>query len=175
MKVAIIGCGVMGSALAKHFSKKHSVILCDRTYAKSATLAKELGGEVYSRQTDAIEKADLVILAVKPKDLRLAAEETSTVFRSHQTLISVLAGTSVTLLRQYFPLPKIVRVMPNLAMICGEGVIGFAETAETSSDVKEQINNLFEGLGLLAWFSEDKLEGLSALAGSRTCLYLCAH
>lgn len=166
MKVAVIGCGVMGSALARHFSKKHPVILSDRTCTKSAALAKELGGEVYLRQIDAIEKADLIILAVKPKDLKLVAKEIGGAFRSNQIVVSVLAGTPLKLLHQYFLQAKIIRAMPNLALTCGEGVIGFVDTPELSSGIKDEINTLFQGLGLLVWLSEEKLEGVSALAGS---------
>ena len=147
MKIAVIGCGVMGSAFARFFAKTHSVILCDRTYAKSAALAKELGAEVYSRHTDAIEKADLIILAVKPKDLKEVAKETGGVFHSHQILMSVLGGTSIALLKKYFPKPIIIRAMPNLALTCGEGVIGFVGTPELSLETKEQSMLFAKGWG----------------------------
>lgn len=162
MKVAIIGCGVIGSALAHHFAKKNSVLLCDRTPAKSQALAKEIKGEAVHKHTDAIQKADVVILAIKPKDLKKFAEEASSVFKPEQILISALGGTSLATLRKYFPVLKIVRCLPNIPMICGEGVIGFVENAE----LKEKINQMFHGLGLLVWLTEEKLEGLSALAGS---------
>ncbi len=162
MKVSVIGCGVIGSALATHFSKKMSVILCDRSLAKSSKLAQEIGATATEKVSDAIQKADVIILAIKPKDLKKFAEETSALFKPSQILISALGGTSVATLRNYFPNPQIVRCLPNIPMICGEGVIGFVE----DNQLKEKINGLFQGLGLLVWLSEEKLEGLSALAGS---------
>ncbi len=150
MQIAVIGCGVMGSALARHFSKSHSVILCDRNSSKS----------------EAVQKADVIVLAVKPKDLKTLVKEIGSLFQPHQIVISILAGTPVALLRDYFPKPILVRAMPNLPLICGEGVVGLAKTAELSLETKEQVSALCQGLGLLLWLSEDKLEGLSALAGS---------
>ena len=47
--VAIIGCGVIGSALAHHFAKTSSVTLCDRTFAKSLALAKEIGAQAVEK------------------------------------------------------------------------------------------------------------------------------
>jgi pyrroline-5-carboxylate reductase len=163
MKVAIIGCGVIGSALAHHFSKTSSVFLCDRTFAKSTALAKEIGAEAVERPEAAIQKADVVILAIKPKDLKAFAQEASRFLRPEQLLISVLGGTSLSTLKGYFDKPKMIRCLPNIPMICGDGVIGFVELP---IDLKEKINHLFHGLGLLVWLSEEKLEALSALAGS---------
>lgn len=162
MKVAIIGCGVIGSALAVHFAKKNSVILCDRSFAKSSKLAGEIGGVAVEKVSQAIQQADVIILAIKPKDLKKFAEETSSLFTSSQILISTLGGTYLSTLKNYFSKPHIIRCLPNIPMICGEGVIGFVE----DNQLKEKINSLFHGLGLLVWLSEEKLEGLSALAGS---------
>lgn len=162
MKVAIIGCGVIGSALATHFAQKNSVILCDRSFAKSSKLAGEIDGVAVEKLSQAIEQAEIVILAIKPKDLKKFAEESSSLFTPSQILISVLGGTYLATLRHYFPKPHIIRCLPNIPMICGEGVIGFVEDKQ----LKDRINGLFQGLGLLVWLSEEKLEGLSALAGS---------
>lgn len=162
MKVAVIGCGVMGSALAGHFVKQHTTLLYDRTEAKKLTLAQKLGAEACDLQ--ALKEADVLILAVKPKDLAQVAAQMSSFLHPNQILISVLGGTSTTLLQKSFPLPKIIRAIPNLPLICGEGVIGFVDIADQNT--KEQVQALFQGLGLLIWLSEEKLEGLSALAGS---------
>jgi pyrroline-5-carboxylate reductase len=166
MKVAIIGCGVMGTALARHFSKKHVVVLCDHTLDKAKKLALELGGEAAATPAEAIAKTEMVILAFKPKDLNSFAQDNGKAFTKGQILVSILAGTSVNLLRKNFPAPVILRAMPNIALTCGEGVIGFVSTPEMTPDRRAEIEELFFGLGLLPWLSEEHLEALSALAGS---------
>ena len=166
MKIAIIGCGVMGSALARHFSKEHAVILCDQGHEKSAILAKELGAEVYARHTDAIEKADVVVLAVKPKNLDNVSQTTRPAFTKEKLILSVLAGTPLSLLRNHFPRGVIVRMMPNLALICGEGVIGLVNDPTLEEKFKKVVTSLLSGLGLLTWLPEDKLDALTALTGS---------
>ncbi len=162
MNLAIIGCGVIGSAFAHHFAKNSSLILCDRTLAKSQALAKEVKGEATDKPADAIQKADVIILAIKPKDLKKFADESGRYFTSNQILVSALGSTRVATLRECFTKPQIIRCLPNIPMICGEGVIGFVE----NSELKEKITELFKGLGLLVWLGEEKLEALSALAGS---------
>jgi pyrroline-5-carboxylate reductase len=165
MKIAIIGCGVIGSALARHFADENQVLLVDHSYQKSLALAQELGGVAVETANEAIKKAEMVVLAFKPKDLAVFAEDVAA-FKHAPLVVSVLAGTSVALLKQLFPSCVIVRIMPNLPMICGEGVIGFVQTPQMTPERKKIIEEVFEGLGLLHWVTEDQLEMLSAIAGS---------
>ncbi len=168
MDIAIIGCGVIGGAFAHHFAKKKSVIVCDKNREKSSDLARAIHGEFASSPGEAIQRADVVVLAIKPKDLKHLSKETGSLFKSSQILVSALGGTSLATLRRCFEAPSIIRCLPNLPMICGAGIIGFCLNPEedVSPKLKEKIDGLFQGLGLLLWLTEEKLEGLSALAGS---------
>ena len=115
---------------------------------------------------EAIKKAEIVVLAIKPKDLPAFVADSAPAFKHAPMIVSVLAGKSVALLKQNFPSCVIVRIMPNLPMICGEGVIGFVQTPQMKPDLKKALEEAFDGLGLLLWLSENQLEGLSAIAGS---------
>jgi pyrroline-5-carboxylate reductase len=165
MKIAVIGCGVMGSAFAKHFAKKHSVTLCDRDKTKAQALAKEIGVDFEENLNSAAQEADLVLLAIKPKDLSLAARAIAGSFTQEKILLSILAGTPLSLLTRDFPRGTIVRSMPNLGLIFGQGVMGLAENG-LSDPFKQQIEGLLEGIGLIAWMPEDKIDALTALSGS---------
>lgn len=166
MKIAIIGCGVIGSALARHFADENQVLLADHSYPKSLALAQELGGVAVESANEAIKKAEMVVLAIKPKDLAAFVQDSAQAFKHGPIIVSVLAGTSVAMLKQSFPSCVIVRIMPNLPMICGEGVIGFVQTPQMNPERKKVIEEVFEGLGLLHWITENQLEMLSAIAGS---------
>lgn len=167
MKVAVIGCGTMGSAFARHFAKGYKVILNDRDKAKAQALAKEIGASFQEKSQAAMQAADVILLAVKPKDLsKLASDTTSATFEG-KVVISILAGVSLAVLEKNFPTALIVRAMPNLALICGQGVIGLAEEgSHLTEERKKVVETLLHGLGLLTWISEEKLESLTALCGS---------
>lgn len=166
MKVAVIGCGVMGRAFAAHFSKKHPVILFDHQKEKSDSLAKEIEAKSSDSIQKAVQEADVVVLAVKPKDLSAVSQAASSAFSEKQIFVSILAGTSVEDLKKHFPKPHIVRAMPNLALICEKGVIGLVDTPSLEHEVKHKIDALLKGMGLVYWLPESKIDALTALAGS---------
>lgn len=166
MKISIIGCGNIGTGIAKHLTKEHQITLYDRDEKKTKECADLLGAKWVKNSSEAIEKAEVVILTVKPQNLVSVASEIANELTKTQVLISVLAGTPISRLKHYFKKPQILRIMPNLAIIKGKGVIGFAENAEISADLKKQLEVLFKPLGVVHWIPEDKFDALTALAAS---------
>lgn len=166
MKIGVIGCGAMGSAFARFLGKSHPLFLFDRNREKSEQLAKETGGKSCERMDEMAKESEVIVLAVKPKDLAIAAQSISTLVSQDKILISVLGGTSISALRKQFPSASIARTMPNLALTCGKGVIGLVEDPEMSKATRSIVDSLLKGMGLCVWLSEKKLDALSALAGS---------
>jgi len=165
MRVAIIGCGVMGSAFARQFATKgHKLVLCDRTFEKAKNLAQELEIEVSSDFNEAKNDVDFILLAVKPKNLKELAMQINPL--NGQILLSILAGVDLNTLKKHFPKAPIVSCMPNLALTCGEGVIALVKDRDLSQEIVEKVEHLFEGLGRTFWTEEEKIPAITALAGS---------
>ncbi len=164
MKIAIIGCGIMGTAFARQFAKKKELILCDQDKKRAKELSVELNCRFEERLTDAVQDADGILLAVKPKDLPSLAKTISPALGKF--VISILAGIPLSILKKFFPLTSLLRIMPNLALTCGEGVIGLVDDGHLSESMKKKAEALFEGMGLLAWLPENQVEALTALTAS---------
>lgn len=166
MKVTILGCGVMGSAFARQFSKKKeiSIILCDRNRSEGENLAKEIGAKFVFSPLDAAAEGEIILLAIKPKDLKGLAESLKEL--QGKILLSILAGVSTKTLVSSFPRLHIVRAMPNLALIHGESVIALVDDPQLEKGVKQKLDELLDGLGLIFWTEEAKIDPISALAGS---------
>jgi len=163
MKIAIIGVGVMGKAFAEAFAKAgHDVVLCDRNPEKGKALAKIARFE--ENPKSAVASADIVLIAIKPKDLEKLAEKIQGL--EGKTVLSILAGVSVSTLMGYFPGAQIVRSMPNLALTCSESVIALVEDKSLDAETTCQVEALLEGLGLVFWTEEKQIDGITALAGS---------
>jgi pyrroline-5-carboxylate reductase len=63
-------------------------------------------------------------------------------------------------------------MMPNLAIIYGEGVIGLSSDDSFPKSDKDKLSNAIESLGKLVWIPESKMDALTALAGSGPAFFL---
>lgn len=166
MKISIIGCGNMGRALAERLSVDNELYLYNHHAEKAEHLESKGFGKAYRNIKDAIHPSHMVILAVKPQNIAQAAESIRDSLQDHQILISLLAGTTIEALKQHFPKAQIVRMMPNLPLIHGEGVIGLSSDEKIKKTVEERLKKTFEPLGKIYWFPEEKIDALTALASS---------
>jgi len=166
MQIAIIGCGNMGKALAQRLSHTNQLFLYDNHIEKAKLLAQEGWGKACKEARDALRNAEMIILAVKPQNLKEAVASFKNSLQQHQVIVSLLAGTPVATLRQYFPTAQIIRMMPNLALIHGEAVIGLSSDENLKNEVKELLSKTCEVLGKIYWIPEEKMDALTALASS---------
>ncbi len=162
-RIAIIGCGNMGEALAKRLSPFYPLFFYDKNRKKAEHLAHENHGQACSTVKEATQSAKAVILAIKPQSLKESASAISSELKEGQMIISILAGTSLSVLRRYFPHCSILRMMPNLALLYGEGIIGVTSDATVQ---REEWSKLFEHLGKVLWLPEEKMDAFTALTSS---------
>lgn len=166
MRIAVIGCGNMGSAFAEQLAIKHQLRLYDSKVATTQKLAQKLGGEAFPQCSEAIQGAQLILLAIKPEQFKKWALEMGKHLRSDQILVSILAGTPLSVLRSSLDKPILVRMMPNLAIRFSKGVMGFVDSPELTTELKNQLEDIFIAFGLVYWLQEKYIDGLTALAGS---------
>lgn len=165
MQILIIGCGNMGKGLAHRLSGKNELYLYDRGIEKARHLEQAGYGKACEDIKDGLEKAKIIILAVKPQNLNEVSSLFTNRIKKGHILVSLLTGTSIATLSQFFP-GTIVRMMPNLALIYGEGVIGLSSDHTLSEANRTQLNHIFQPLGKIHWLPEDKINALTALTGS---------
>jgi pyrroline-5-carboxylate reductase len=137
-------------------------VISDRGSGKGEILAKKFQATYIKNSNQAIEGADMVILAVKPGDLPSLS---SLPFTEGQHLISLLVGTRISTLKKTFPHARITRLMPNTAIAVKQGVLAFY-SEDISLEEKKLIESVFSSLGLTLWIKENQMEAFAALAGS---------
>lgn len=165
MKITIIGCGNMGQALAQRLSPTTQLFFYDHNKEKAELLEQQGHGTACKNMIEAFS-SEIIILAVKPQNLNELAELITEKLKDNQMIVSLLAGTTIETLRKYFAAVKIVRMMPNLPLIYGEGVIGLSSSKTLVNEDKEHLRKIFEPLGKIYWLGEEKIDALTALTGS---------
>ncbi|MCY3540333.1 MAG: pyrroline-5-carboxylate reductase [Gammaproteobacteria bacterium] len=169
-RVAILGCGHMGSAIAHGIMKTDaldvSLIVADpnlnklEQFSKTTTIAT-------NDNTVAVRNADTVFLVVKPHDVQTALKECAE-HLDDKLIISVAAGVPFDRLSDWLPTnTPIVRCMPNTPSLIGAGVAGVFANAYVTSHQREFVDTLLQSMGQVVWLStEDQLHVVTAISGS---------
>jgi pyrroline-5-carboxylate reductase len=119
--LGFVGSGSMAAALARGLggaSEVDGMLFSDSGSGRAAALAAELGGEALSNE-EVARRADAIVLAVKPAALDAVAPA----LQDAAEIVSVLAATPLSRLREAFPDALILRTMPNVGVEVRQGVI----------------------------------------------------
>lgn len=136
MVVGFIGSGNMAAAMARGWAGEfEEMLFSDSGSGRAAALAAELGGEAASN-AEVAERADLVVLAVKPAQLDAVAADLGTA----QRVVSILAGVPLERLRGALPKAEVLRVMPNVGVEVRSGVLCIA--GEAADEVRAKLATL---------------------------------
>lgn len=169
-KLAIIGAGMMGEALARGLLSTtdwtgSDLVLCDVRSERLDELGTALGSEVTDSAPDAASKASGVLLAVKPQDsVGVLGAIAGKVGPSG--LVSIVAGVRTAVLEEGIGGGSVVRAMPNTPARISKGVTALCAGSATSRDSKELAEEIFSGVGPVLWLDEDKLDAVTAVSGS---------
>ena len=154
MKIAIIGAGAMGGAMADGFIKSGAVKPADISVANPTAQKLEhfalQGASVTTDNKTAAEGADIVIIAVKPWLVEQVVNELKPVLNyTRQTIITVAAGISgsqfTACLKKDDAVPQTFIVIPNTAIAVLASmtfIVPVNATADTTTTVKALFDNV---------------------------------
>ncbi len=136
MIVGFVGSGSMAAAIARGWAGEfEQMLFSDSGSGRAGELAAELGGEAVSN-TEIAARADLVVLAVKPNKL----DEVAPGLDGAKEIVSVLAVAPLERLRAAFPgAEHVLRVMPNVGVEVGSGVLCVAGSASAEAQAKLEL------------------------------------
>jgi pyrroline-5-carboxylate reductase len=168
MKIAIIGAGNMGGAIARGLARGKMIDTADITVADlSAEKLEALRAACPQIKTtadnqEAVNGAELVLLAVKPW---LVAEVLQTLtFTDRQALISIAAGISLDELSTCVPLPiPIFRVVPNTAISEMASMTLIASNSQAPEALRSILLLIFNEMGLAMLIPEKQIPATTAL------------
>jgi pyrroline-5-carboxylate reductase len=156
MIVGFCGSGNMAAAMARGLrGEVEGMLFTDRGSGRAAELAGELGGEVLASNGELAERADVVVLAVKPAKLAEAAAELG----AAKVVVSLLGATGLETLREAFPDAAVVRVMPNVGVEVRKGVLC------VGGDLDAGVRGVLEGLGHVVELPDSQLDAATAVMG----------
>lgn len=181
MKIAIIGAGSIGGAIARGLVKgsifKASDITCTTQSEETLTRLKVFNPEfrLTHNNTEAVKDADIVVIAVKPWRVETIIDEIKPVLDfDRQIIVSVAAGITFDLLNTYLTKntaydlmisPTIFRIIPNTAIEVQESMT-FVSARNASDKQTELILSIFKEMGNAMLIEERLMAAGTALASS---------
>jgi pyrroline-5-carboxylate reductase len=155
MVIGFIGSGSMAAAMARGWAGEFdSILFSDAGSGRARELAGELGGEELPNAAVA-ERADLVVLAVKPAKLDEVAPE----LQAARSLVSILAAVPVQRVSQAFPDAEVLRLMPNVGVEVRRGVLCVAGQASAATREKLAL------LGHVVELADEDFDAATAVMG----------
>ena len=169
--VGVVGVGNMGSALVrgiinKGVVDKKSIIICDVDDKKVDILCKELGVVNGINAEKVANLSDLIILASKPQNITSLLEQISSETETSQTVMSIAAGITTSSIEKYLPEIPVIRVMPNLPALIGEGMSIFCRGSYVKDIDVDRVKNVLDAIGICLESSEDLMDSVTALSGT---------
>jgi len=166
MRVGIVGFGNMGQAFALCLSKKlgkENVVVTDKIPEKR-NLAVEMGIAFASDIKFLADNSDAVLVAVKPKD---SQEVLKKLKDFNGIILSIMAGVSIEKLEEILGKDKkIVRIMPNINVAVGSGVMAITDNGKLSEEERDKVEEILLSCGTLYRIEERLFDAFTALAGS---------
>jgi pyrroline-5-carboxylate reductase len=167
-KIAIIGGGNLGKAIAQGLLKSGFSMPADLTVTKrhltSLNDLQSLGVQTISDNEAAIRGAEVIVVALKPYNVREVLSQVKAAFDpSRHILISVMTGVTIDDLEQIAGAGMpVVRAMPNTAIAIQESM-----TCICHKNVSEQqeayVTEMFNQLGVAVSIDEKLMEAATVL------------
>lgn len=170
--IAFIGAGnlaqaLIGGLLSTNYDPK-KIWAADPCEEKLTALHQRLGVQVTENNVQAINEAEVIVLAVKPNHVKEVCIKIREQVLSRQVLvISVAAGVTLSLLNKWLSSKAaMVRAMPNTPVMVGAGATGLLANGAVSSTQKDLAEILFRAVGIIIWLEEEKqMDLICAISG----------
>lgn len=168
--ITFIGNGNMALSIAQGLKEIFDIEVVGREMKKLDKFESNLGVTIKKEIYEDFDMTDKkIILCVKPANLQEVGLRLKGVANE---LYSVLAGTTVSALKENIKAKATVRVMPNLAASVGKSMTTMTGDISLRKDSEE----LFKAIGITLWLgSEKELDIATGVAGSGPAYLALIH
>jgi len=172
-RLAFIGGGNMAAALIGGLTKRglssERVVVADPNQEQLQRLVRDYGVRAAADNAGAVKGAEVVVLAVKPQQMRSVALGLAPhMAETHPLLISVAAGIPHAALARWFgPKIPVIRTMPNRPALNGFGATGLFAPASVGAANRALAEMIMAAVSATVWVEhESQMDTVTALSGS---------
>lgn len=176
MQICFYGAGSMAEAIARGLISEELVApgkisMLNRSNAERLSELHDRYGVQTVLQGSTTESylkdADIIFLAMKPKDAAEAISAIAPLVSPNQLIVSVIAGLSISSLEKLLGSAQpIVRTMPNTSSTIGLGATGISYSSNVSPQQRLVTEAMFQSIGMNAVVEESLQDSVTGVSGS---------
>lgn len=172
LKTGIIGGGVMAENILRGILQAallapEQVTVSDLRSERLTFLRDTFKVKTLLDNVELVSRADIVILAVKPQNMKVLLDEISAVVNEKKLLVSIAAGIkSKTIAEGLSGRGRIIRCMPNIGAKVLESATAISPGPAASSEDLNLTKKIFDAIGTTVVINEDLMDAVTGLSGS---------
>ncbi len=161
-KVAIIGCGNLGTSIANGLlvNKDEYDLIVTRRNTNGLEPLKKKGATVTSDNIEACMESDIILLSLKPYNIQSVLSQLKGELKD-KIVVSLATGVSTVDLKSYSRLDHVFRAMPNTATDVKESITCLCSSKQTA--MNEDVITLFNKIGATIEIDEDLMDSATIL------------
>lgn len=175
-RIVFVGAGAMAEAILRGLLDQRKALPEQITMTNRQNIERlaalnsrygVLTAQEPSAKNRAIEEADIIVAAMKPKDVVASFNELKPLLQPRQLFVSLIAGLTIAKMEQLLELPlPIVRTMPNTSSTIGLGSTGISFSSKVTQEQQRIALDMFKSVGEVGVFDEPLIEVVTGVSGS---------
>jgi pyrroline-5-carboxylate reductase len=168
MKIGFIGGGNMAEALIKGMISQgmKDIIVSEPKQERRTYLSETYGTATTGSNRDVVDLTDIIILAVKPQNMKDAVNEIRPTVTEDKTVVSIAAGINLDYLTAQLNTKRIIRVMPNTPALVQEGMSVMSLCECFSDNAISVVREILMSIGKVITLPEKYMDAVTAVSGS---------
>jgi pyrroline-5-carboxylate reductase len=172
MRIGFLGAGKMAEAILASVVRgglfnAWDVLACDTSEERRKLVEKEYDVVVTDDAARTVKSCKVLVVAVKPQDLDALLGGLKPLLTDKHLIISIAAGKTLAVLKKAVGTkPRLVRVMPNLALMVQEGMSAYCPAKNATAADKKLVAQIFGSAGAAVELAEKHFDAVTALSGS---------
>ncbi|TSB46654.1 pyrroline-5-carboxylate reductase [Alkalicoccobacillus porphyridii] len=172
-KITFLGAGsmaeaIIGGLISRDIVAPHSITAANLQDQKRLNYIKETYKiKTQANRLEATDSADIIILAMKPKNFHDAISHIKHVISKDQLIVSVIAGIPTSQIEETLgeDIP-VIRTMPNTSAKVGESASAICRGKHATDAHLFTVETLFNAIGTVSIVEEAQMDAVTGIAGS---------
>ncbi len=172
LRLGFIGGGTMASAIIHALIRAGEapaaqIIASDPHQVQRAALQERFGVQVTPDNPEAVQGADIVVLAVKPQVLPGVLAELRAQVEPSALVFSIVAGMAIGTIASGLEHPAVIRAMPNTPAQIGEGMTVWTASPQVSQAQRAQGQAIMQAMGKEIYVADEgAIDMATAVSGT---------